>query len=101
METGWICWLGQLDGLNQHLYFNLNQKAIELNNVGHVYIPLRWLKEAILKLPLLDATSANCYYGNSSLQKRQDFRGIGVPLLQTAIMEIAVYRSGRTLVESA
>jgi hypothetical protein len=47
-------------------------------------IPLRRLKVAILKLPLLHATSSNCYYGNSSMQKWQDFRGTGMTLEELA-----------------
>ena len=47
-------------------------------------IPLRQLKVAILKLLLLHATSGNCYYGNSGLQKGQDFRGIDRTLEEVA-----------------
>jgi hypothetical protein len=44
---------------------------LEIQKKIFMYVPIIRLKVAILKSPLLHATSANCYYGDSSLQKWQ------------------------------
>jgi hypothetical protein len=57
---------------------------LKRNHISKISVPLRRLKVVILNLPLLPVTSANCYYGNSSLQKWHDFRGIGRTLEESA-----------------
>ena len=66
ISLGWMWWLIltllPIAGATLQRLSDINCKRWE-----NKYIPLRWLKVAILKLPLLHATSANCYYGNTRL----------------------------------